>query len=230
MNGEQVSRGDSGWCGSFPYLVLGEHFVHFLPSHVSNAPQPSQISIAALILTIISGRDRCTHFISRSPRPASLFLSLSLSLSLAICTVMFYHCVTQHTHTHTFTQGSWCDECLVNYTVFLSCTHTCLRGILGASHFHRSLPSQSFTHIHTHTHRQTTPVTHSSKMTAQSGRKRRCVRPAPCIPIKMSELCVILSCTRKGTSLRDRQGITRQSSLLHHLKHFVYSSTALSHP
>ncbi|TNN41442.1 hypothetical protein EYF80_048404 [Liparis tanakae] len=48
--------------------------------------------------------------------------------------------------------------------------------------------------------------THSSKITAQSGRKRRCVRPAPCIPMKMSELLVILNCTRKGTSLKDRPG------------------------
>ena len=93
------------WFGSFPYLVLWEHFVHFLPSHVSNAPQPSQISIAALILTIISGRDRCRHFISCSPRSASLspFLapsfSLSLFLSLAVFTLWFLLCVT-HQNAH----------------------------------------------------------------------------------------------------------------------------------
>lgn len=51
-----------GWCGTLPYLVLWEHFAHLLPSHISNTPQSSQISIAALILTVISGRDRCTHF------------------------------------------------------------------------------------------------------------------------------------------------------------------------
>ena len=48
------------------YLVLWEHFVHFLPSHISNTPQPGQISIAALILTVISGRNRCTHATTRS--------------------------------------------------------------------------------------------------------------------------------------------------------------------
>lgn len=123
--------GANGWCGSFPYLVLWEHFVHFLPSHVSNAPQPSQISIAALILTIISGRDRCRHFISRSPRSASLSLSLapflSLSLSRTVHTLWSSLCVI-HKHTvcsftrtcaHTFQsallQGvARCDECLVN--------------------------------------------------------------------------------------------------------------------
>lgn len=126
--------GANGWYGSFPYLVLWEHFVHFLPSHVSNAPQPSQISIAALILTIISGRDRCRHFISCSPRSASLSLFLApflpLALSHCIHTVVLALChspkCTQntqyahsHTHTHTFQSAllqrvaRW-DECLVN--------------------------------------------------------------------------------------------------------------------
>ena len=34
-------------------------------------------------------------------------------------------------------------------------------------------------------------ITHSSIKTAQSGKNNACVRPAPCIPINMSELCVI---------------------------------------
>ena len=66
------------------------------------------------------------------------------------------------------------------------------------------LPSVFSPVILSHTHRQAYSVTHSSKTTAQSGRKRRCVRPAPCIPIKMSELWVIFNCARKGTSLKDR--------------------------
>lgn len=64
------ARGRAGtWEGKgrASYLVLWEHFVHFLPSHISNAPQSSQISIAALVLTVISERDRCTHFTTRSP-------------------------------------------------------------------------------------------------------------------------------------------------------------------
>lgn len=79
----------------------------------------------------------------------------------------------------------------------------------------------SFSLTHTHLFFSLTPtphtcnhiVTHSSKMTAQSGRKRRCVRPAPCIPIKMSELWVIFSCTRNGTSLKDRHIIYHPCSL-----------------
>lgn len=59
----------------FSYLVLWDHFVHFLPSHILNAPQTSQISIAALILTVISEKDRCRH--------SSLnFFSLPLNLPL----------------------------------------------------------------------------------------------------------------------------------------------------
>lgn len=41
---------------AFPYLVLREHFVLSLPSHIANAPQPRQISIATLILAIIPER------------------------------------------------------------------------------------------------------------------------------------------------------------------------------
>lgn len=99
--------------GVSPYLVLWEHLVHFLPSHISNAPQPSQISIAALILTIIPGRDRCKHFISCSLQsaPLSHFLapSLSHSLSLSVYTLWFLFSVTHqnaqkrliYTPTHT---------------------------------------------------------------------------------------------------------------------------------
>lgn len=119
---------------TFPYLVLWEHFVHFLPSHVSNAPQPSQISIAALILTVISRRDGCRHFISCSPRSASLslilaqFLSLSLSLSahsgssfVSPSKIYTELSLFLHTgkHTHIFQAApslriARCDESLVN--------------------------------------------------------------------------------------------------------------------
>lgn len=115
---------------SFPYLVLWEHFVHFLPSHVSNAPQPSQISIAALILTVISRRDGCRHFISCSPRSASLSLILaqflSLCLSFSMHTVLLPLCHppkstpnslyasthTPHTHAH-ISSSSFAEDCQV---------------------------------------------------------------------------------------------------------------------
>lgn len=43
--------------------------------------------------------------------------------------------------------------------------------------------------------------THSSNTAAQSGRKSKWVRPAPCMPINMSVLCVIRSWSRKPSSL-----------------------------
>lgn len=214
-------RRANGWYGRFPYLVLWEYFVHFLPSHVSNAPQPSQISIAAFILTIISGRDRCSHFISCSPRSASLslFLPPSFPLSHCIDTAVLARCHSQKitlTHRNTFQStprprvAAVMNAWLIRQ--YFTVIHQVSEGHFGLSALPNPslslLPSlsSSVCHSRTHSHRQTKSVTHSSKMTAQSGRKRRCVRPAPCIPIKMSELWVILSCTRKGTSLERQTG------------------------
>lgn len=39
--------------------------------------------------------------------------------------------------------------------------------------------------------------TYNSNNTAQSGKNNRCVRPAPCIPINISELYVICNCSLK---------------------------------
>lgn len=47
--------------------------------------------------------------------------------------------------------------------------------------------------------------THSSMMAPQSGRNSRCVSPAPCIPMKTSELWVVESCARNGTCLEYSQ-------------------------
>jgi len=47
-SGEQV------WlCVCSLHLILGEHFVPFLPSHVMDSPQSGQITVAALILTVV---------------------------------------------------------------------------------------------------------------------------------------------------------------------------------
>lgn len=46
------------------------------------------------------------------------------------------------------------------------------------------------------------PCTHSSNTAAQSGRKSKWVRPAPCMPINMSVLCVILSWSKNPSSLQ----------------------------
>jgi len=125
----EIDRELMAAAGVSPYLVLRVHFVHFPPSRVSNAPQPSQISIAALVLTIISGRNRCTHFIFPL---SSVCLHRARSLSLAVCTPWFSLCQSlkvhskcsfTHTHTHThslLSRVSRCDECLANYTVFQS--------------------------------------------------------------------------------------------------------------
>lgn len=47
--------------------------------------------------------------------------------------------------------------------------------------------------------------TYSSKTTAQSGRKSKWVSPAPCIPMNISELWVILSCSENSSSLQTIQ-------------------------
>lgn len=84
----------------------------------------------------------------------------------------------------------------------LSVTHT-------NTHTQDKIHTQPLKSTDTDTHEPTQrSVTHSSKMTAQSGRKRRCVSPAPCMPMKMSELWVIFSCSRKGTSLKREASIT----------------------
>ena len=41
-----------------------------------------------------------------------------------------------------------------------------------------------------------------SMSTPQSGWKRPCVKPAPCIPMKTSLFCVICSCCGKGITLK----------------------------
>lgn len=43
--------------------------------------------------------------------------------------------------------------------------------------------------------------THSSNNTAHSGKNKRCVNPAPCIPINISVLCVMCTCSLKVKKL-----------------------------
>lgn len=97
--------------------------------------------------------------------------------------------------------------------------HMTLYRSLSHTHKHAQKPKTTFKNTHEPTQRN---VTNSSKMTAQSGRKRRCVSPAPCIPMKMSELWVIFSCSRKGTSLKKR-GINH----LHDVNAASHSPTAM---
>jgi len=48
---------------------------------------------------------------------------------------------------------------------------------------------------------QSNYYTHSSNNTAHSGKNKRCVNPAPCIPINMSVLYVICNCSLKVKKL-----------------------------
>ncbi len=181
----------------------------------------------------------------------TLFCSVFLSLSLFLTVHTLWFCVTHqnthrtlrhmlmraHTHCNQLLNPGWpgvMNVWLIRQ--YFTVIHQVSEGHFGCSTQPDPslslLPSLSLTHTHTHTcthtHIQTKGVTHSSKMTAQSGRKRRCVRPAPCIPIKMSELWVIFSCTRKGTSLERQTGshtsiifMVWALSLLHNLKSFT---------
>lgn len=173
-------------------------------SHPDNYTWERQMQTLYLLLSCV-----CSHF-----------HSLLHSLSLSVYTLWFLFSVTHqnaqkrliYTPTHTPGRSStWVARGGMNawlirqyFTVILQVFEGNYRHSPLPNPLVSLLPSVFSPVILSHTHWQAYSVTHSSKTTAQSGRKRRCVRPAPCIPIKMSELWVIFNCARKGTSLKDR--------------------------